>query len=324
MKADGFGGHEDPADERAVSEGSAGRVALVTGGTGGIGHAVAVGLARGGDRVLFVGRDAERGARALAALREARPGVGHAFLRADLSLLSETARVADEVSRLTDRLDAAVFCAGVLSTVPEWTEEGLERSLVLNYLSRYLLARRLLPVLAEAPSGRLVFVSNAGMYGDTLDFDDLQYRRGKPGMRVAGRTQFANDLLAVELAERVSETRVEVTCVFPGVTGTDFLHNARGVPPIARLLGSAVLRLIAASPESAAQTPVYLAQDAGAAGTGGRFFGPKLKQRTVPERAQRRERRTVLWAASEELVRDHLPPGRPQRPRETLRREPTS
>jgi NAD(P)-dependent dehydrogenase (short-subunit alcohol dehydrogenase family) len=93
------------------------RVALVTGGTDGIVRAVALGLARGGDRVLFVGRSAERGARVLAELREARPGPEHTFLPADLSRLSETARVADEVAlRLTDRLDAAVFCAGILSS----------------------------------------------------------------------------------------------------------------------------------------------------------------------------------------------------------------
>ena len=206
------------------------RVALVTGGTDSIGRAVALGLARGGDRVLFVGRSAERGARVLAELREARPRPEHTFLPADLSLLSETARVADEVARLTDRLDAAVFCAGILSTVPEWTEEGLERNFVLNYLSRYLLARRLLPALSRAPSGRLVLVSNAGMYGDSLDLDDLQHRRGRPGIRVAGRTQFANDLLAVELADRLRGTRVEATCVFPGVTDTAIFRNARGLP----------------------------------------------------------------------------------------------
>ena len=282
------------------------RTSLVTGGTGGIGRAVALGLARGGDRVLFVGRDGERGARVLAALREVNPGADHAFLPADLSLLSETARAADGVEQLTDGLDAVVFCAGILSTVPEWTEEGLERNFVLNYLTRYLMARRLLPALTEAPSGRLVLVSNAGMYGDTLDFDDLQYRHGKPGMRVAGRTQFANDLLAVELAERVSETRVEVTCVFPGVTETDFLRNARGLPRIARVLGPILLRLMASPPETAARTPVYLAQDAGATGTGGCFYGPNLKERNVPERARRPGRREALWAASEELARPYL------------------
>lgn len=267
-----------------MSETEEERVSLVTGGTDGIGRAVALGLARGGDRVLFVGRDAEKGERVLAALQEVRPGADHAFLPADLSLLSETAGVADEAARLTDRLDAVVFCAGILSTVPEWTGEGLERNFVLNYLTRYLLARRLLPVLEEAPSGRLVLVSNAGMYRDSLDLEDLQYGRGRPGMRVAGRTQFANDLLAVELADRLRDTRVEVTCVFPGVTGTAFLRNARGLPWVARFLGPMVLRLISSPPETAARTPVFLAQDTRAVDTGGRFCGPKLRERVVPAR----------------------------------------
>ncbi len=283
------------------------RVALVTGGTGGIGRAVALQLARGGDRVLFVGRSAERGARVLAALREARPGLDHVFLPADLSLLAETARVADEVARHTELLDAAIFCARVLSTVPEWTAEGLERNFVLNYLTRYLLARRVLPALTWAPSGRLVLVANAGLYGDSLDFADLQHRRGKPGLRVAGRTQFANDLLATELAARLRGTRVEVTCVFPGITDTAVFRNARGLPRIVRALAPVLQRLLASPPDVATQTPVFLAQDARATGTGGHFYGPRRKRRPVPARARQPERRGGLWAASEELVRPYLP-----------------
>jgi NAD(P)-dependent dehydrogenase (short-subunit alcohol dehydrogenase family) len=282
------------------------RVALVTGGTDGIGRAVALQLARGGDRVLFVGRSAQRGEQVLAELRKALPGVDHDFLPADLSLLAETARVADGVERHTDRLDAVVFCAGILSTVPEWTSEGLERNFVLNYLSRYLLARRLLPMLTQAPSGRLVLVANAGKYGDSLDFDDLQYRWGKPGLRVSGRTQFANDLLAVELASQLRDTQVEVTCVFPGITDTAVFRNARGLPPLVRALSPVMVRLMASSPEEAARTPVFLAQDARAASTGGRFYGPKLKERAVPARARRLERRSELWAASADLVRFYL------------------
>ena len=293
--------------EEALSAAAGERVSLVTGGTDGIGRAVALGLARGGDRVLFVGRSTERGARVLAELREARPGVDHAFLPADLSFLAETSRVADEVARRTDRLDAAVFCAGILSTVPEWTAEGLERNLVLNYLSRYLLARRLLPALTRAPSGRLVLVSNAGGYGDSLDVDDLQHRRGKPGLRVAGRTELANELLSAELADRMRSTRVEVTRVVPGVTDTAMFRNARGLPRIVRALAPVVRPLIAVSPEVAARTPVFLAQDPRAAGTRGRFYGPGLKQRRIPPRAQRPERRSGLWTASEELVRPYLP-----------------
>src|SRR5919197_3254149 len=288
------------------------RTVVVTGGTGGIGRAVAVELARRGDRVLIVGRSADRGAAVLAALEEAGPGAGHALVRADLALLRETARAAGEIAGQADRLDAVVLCAGVLSTVAEWTDEDLERSFVLNYLSRYLFLRRLLPLLRQAPAGRVVLVGNAGRYRDTLDLDDLQLRRGGRGLWVAGASQFANDLLAVELAERVRGSGIEVTCVYPGLTATGVFRNARGLPGPVRAAAVAVHRLLAASPAAAAQTPAFLAHDPGATGVSGAFIGPGRRRLRIPRRVLRPDRRAGLWAASDTLVRPWLPdPGWP-------------
>lgn len=282
-----------------------GRVSMVTGGTQGIGRAVSIELARRGDRVIFVGRDLRLGEAVLAELRRAGPSREHAFIPADLSLLRGAAHAADAVLDRTDRLDAAVFCAGILSLLPEWTEEGLERNFVLNYLSRYLLVERLLPQLLAAPSGRVVLVANAGRYPDTLDLDDLQHRKGTRGLHVAGRTQFANDLFAVDLAERMRGTTLEVTCVFPGVTRTRVFANARGLPWFVRWLAP-VLQLSALSAETAAQTPVFLAHDPRAAGTSGRFYGPRLAPIEVPARARRADRPRALRLASSELIQDCL------------------
>jgi NAD(P)-dependent dehydrogenase (short-subunit alcohol dehydrogenase family) len=274
----------------------------VTGGTGGIGAAVARELARREHRVLIVGRDRERAAAVLSRLE----GTGHTFIRADLALMNDTARAADEVTGHTDRLDALVLCAGVLATVAEWTGEDLERTLALNYLSRYLLARRLLPALTGSPSGRIVLVANAGRYRDTLDLDDLQLRRGGRGLRVAGRTQFANDLLAVELAERARGTRVAVTCVYPGLVATDVFANARGPSRPMRAIAAALQRRLGAAPAKAALVPAHLAADPSGAAFAGAFVGPRLRRIPIPDRARRPDRRAALWAASERLVHPWL------------------
>jgi NAD(P)-dependent dehydrogenase (short-subunit alcohol dehydrogenase family) len=280
------------------------RIALVTGGTGGIGAAVAEKLAAEGDRVIIVGRDTTRGAAMVRLMKERGPNADHRFLPADLTLLSEAARAADEIAALVPRLDAAVFCAGILSTIPEWTSEGLERTLALNYLSRFLMIRRLLPQLERSASGRIVLVANAGMYPDTLDFDDLQHRRGKRGLKVAGRTQFANDLLAVELASRLIGTSIAVSCVFPGFVRTRVFDNARGLPAGFRFIRP-LLEARSISPAAAAETPAFLAHAPDAATATG-FYGPGRKPRRIPARAMRRDRRTCLWSLSVELVQSYL------------------
>jgi NAD(P)-dependent dehydrogenase (short-subunit alcohol dehydrogenase family) len=278
-------------------------------------------LARRGHRVLIVGRSAARGPAVLVELDDAAPGAGHALVPADLSLLRDTARAAGDIAARTDRRDAVVLCAGVLSTTAEWTDEDLERTFVLNYLSRYLLLRLLLPTLATAPSGRVVLVANAGRYRDSLDLGDLQLRSGRHrGLHVAGRTQFANDLLAVELAQRVRDSRIEVTCVYPGLVATDVFGNARGLPPPVRTAAIALQHLFGAAPADAAQTPVFLAHDPGATGVAGAFFGPHRRRRRVPNRSLRRDRGAALWTASEKLVQPWLlpvltqPAGTPAKP----------
>jgi NAD(P)-dependent dehydrogenase (short-subunit alcohol dehydrogenase family) len=282
------------------------RVAVVTGATAGIGRAVAVRLAGQGFRVIAVGRDEERGAAVVRSLQEAAPtsryAPEHRFLSADLASMDGTAAVADAVSRHTDRVDAMVCCAGVFALRPEWTDEGLERTFALNYLSRFLLVRRLGPQLLRSAAGRVVLVANAGRYRDCLYLDDPYFRDNRRGIRVSARTQFANDLLAVELADRFRGTSVAATCVFPGVTQTDVFRNGTGVPrPLARLL-TAVARRTGLTPDEAADTPTWLAGEADAAVVSASFFGPHRSIRRIPDRARRPDRRQALWDLSEELV----------------------
>ena len=283
------------------------RVVLVTGGTDGIGRAVALRLAAQGHRVLVTGRDHARGAEVVSRLDQAAPTQGaavppSAFFPADLSSMAQTRALADRVTAATDRLDALVCCAGVFTLRPGWTDEGIERSFALNYLSRFLLVQRLLPLLGRSTSGRVVLVANAGRYRHTLDLHGLRRGLAPRGLRLAGGTQFANDVLAVELADRCRGTTLEVTCVNPGVVATDLFRHAPDLPP---LLGAALARLAARvgrRPDDAAQVPAWLATDPGARTVSGRFFGPSRTPDAPSAGALRPERRAEIWRFSEELL----------------------
>ncbi len=282
------------------------RVAVVTGATDGIGRAVAIRLATQGFRVLAVGRNRERGESVIAELTAAGPSLPyatpHRFHPADLASMAGTAALAEAVGAEADRVDALVCCAGIFALRPGWTDEGFERTFALNYLSRFLLVRRFEPSLRRASSARVVLVANAGKYRDTLDLDDPHYRRGRPGIRVSARTQFANDLLAVELVERYRGTSGAATSVFPGVVRTDMFRHGTGVPrPLAAVMG-AVARRTGLRPEAPADTPARLVDSAGSREVSASFFGPHRSVRGIPERVNRPDRRAQLWAVSERLT----------------------
>ena len=283
------------------------RVAVVTGATDGIGRAVAVRLATHGFRVLAVGRNPELGASLLAQLAASGPSVPyatpHRFLRADLASMAGTAALADTVAAEADRVDALVCCAGIFALRPEWTDEGFERTFALNYLSRFLLLPAAGTVAAAGPV-RHGWSSSRTPAGTAtrLDLDDPHYRRGRPGMRVSARTQFANDLLAAELAERYRGSSVAATCVFPGVVRTDVFRHGVGVPrPLAAVMG-AVARRVGLTPEAAADTPAWLADSADPRQVSESFFGPNRSVRRIPDRVRRPDRRQQLWAVSERLT----------------------
>lgn len=284
------------------------RTVLVTGGTDGIGRATALHLAHAGHRVLITGRHHERGEAVVQEMRQAaahRSGAAPAFvfLPADLTSTAGTIAVVDRVGAMTEHLDGVVCCAGAFAMQPQWTAEGLERSFMLNYLSRFLLVGRLLPKLIRSTSGRVVLVANPARYCDTLDLEKLGHGIAPRGLRLAGGTQFANDIFAIELAERCRDTALEITCVYPGIVATDLFRHAQGLPP---LLGEVLVRLaarIGRSPQSAALTPAWLAAGPDAVGVSGRFFGPERTPIPPPARVLGPERRAEIWRTSEELLR---------------------
>src|SRR5689334_16063877 len=124
------------------------RRAVVTAGTGGIGLETAVGLAKAGFAVTVVGRNAQRGARAVERINAGGEEPAR-FLQADLASL-------DEVRALGERIEGelAVLVNNVGAMFEDRTElDGVEASFVVNHLSPALLTESLLPALrAGAPS----------------------------------------------------------------------------------------------------------------------------------------------------------------------------
>ena len=299
-----------------------GRWAIVTGGTRGIGLAVARGLAARGMRVILVGRDPDAGAAALAELRRVAGDEAGIWLGADLASRREVLALAARIRDAAPRLDLLVLNAAVVTPTRTLTPDGHEMQLAVNHLAPYLLTHDVLPLLSDG--GRIVVTSSQVERGARLDLDDLTCaRRFDPGAAYA-RTKLANLLFTYELAERLQGTSVTANCLHPGVVRTELLDTldridrereprARGARRAAGALRHAVgrslraLGLLQRAPdwalgtEDGAAMTLTVATDPSLAGVSGRYFRDGAEAESSPESRDVALRR-ALWDASAALV----------------------
>ena len=124
--------------------------AVVTGASSGIGLVVARELARQGWRVIAHGRNPYRSKAALADISRAVPGANITLVQADLSVMAEVRKAANEIASLTNRIDLLVNNAGAIIPERQVTPEGFEATFAGNHLGPFLLTQSLMPLLRVA------------------------------------------------------------------------------------------------------------------------------------------------------------------------------
>lgn len=207
-----------------------GRSAVVT-GTGGLGYEDTLALARAGASVVIAGRNPQKGAEAVAAIRQAAPGAQVRFGKVDLADLASTASFAAQLAHEQDSLDILINNAGVMRP-PEWraTSNGFELQFGTNYLGHFALTAHLLPLLKRGRNPRVVTVGSVAARGGAINFDDLQAERGYKPMQVYSQSKLACIMFAFEMSRRSKAAGwgVESLAAHPGLTRTDLIVNGSG------------------------------------------------------------------------------------------------
>jgi len=264
---------------------------VITGATRGIGHAAAVELARRGAEVALVGRDPERLETVARDVAAAGNGAVHQHL-ADLTLMSEVRRLADELREHYPHIDVLANNAGSLFASRRETTEGFERTFALNHLAPFLLTNLLRDRLAH---GHVITTASDAHRSGRLDLEDLQSQRSYAAMRVYGTTKLCNILFTRELARRAPELRAN--CFHPGVVRTGFGKNENGIWKLLTSLGAPFFR----SPDRGARTLVWLALAPDAGEVDGEYI--QDEQVAVPSHQARDETLAHgLWERSAALV----------------------
>jgi NAD(P)-dependent dehydrogenase (short-subunit alcohol dehydrogenase family) len=275
----------------------AARTVLVTGGTGGIGRATALGLAALGAHLAITGRDRGRAEGAAREIRAAGGGQVDVFV-ADLSCQSQVRRLADEVLRSLSRIDVLVNNVGGYWNARHVTADGLERTFAINHLAPFLLTNLLLGRLKQSAPARVVTVSSNVQAMGRIDFGDLQGERSYSGARAYSQSKLANVLFTYELARRLRATSVTANALHPGVVRTSF--GAEDPGGVQRLF-TPVMRPFMKSPARGAATSIHLASAADLEQVTGRYFA-NGKPRRSSERSYDEAAAARLWQASADLT----------------------
>jgi NAD(P)-dependent dehydrogenase (short-subunit alcohol dehydrogenase family) len=279
-----------------------GRTVLVTGGTGGIGKATALGLARMGAHLAITGRDRGRAEGAAREIGAAGGGQADVFV-ADLSCQAEVRRLAGEVLQRLPRIDVLVNNAGGYWSTRHVTADGLEHTFALNHLAPFLLTCLLLGRLEQSAPARVVTVSSNAQAMGRIDFGDLQGERSYSGARAYNQSKLANVLFTYELARRLPGTSVTANVLHPGVARTAF--GAEDPGRVQRLFVPA-LRPFMKSPAQGAATPIQVASDPGLDQVTGRYFAGG-KPRKSARRSYDEAVAARLWQVSADLTGVAMP-----------------
>lgn len=274
---------------------SDGKLALVTGGTSGIGRAIAVGLARDGAHVVLLARDAGRAEAAGRAIQAQVPGAMIEVILADLASQAAVRKAVAQFVEQHSRLDILVCSAGVFHKTRTETEDGIEATFAVNYLSQFLLANLLEKSLQAGAPSRVVFV--ASRYGNTrIDFDDLMVTRRKFSvMTSVPPTKLAEVLLVQELAERWAASGIVVNAIHPGlVAHTHLLEEVGGI-------WKWMTNVFGGTPERGADTAIWLATTPEAGSISGKLL-TKRKPIPTPGQGSDPAARRRLWDESVRLA----------------------
>ncbi|MBO3747763.1 SDR family oxidoreductase [Streptosporangiaceae bacterium NEAU-GS5] len=275
-----------------------GKTCLVTGATSGIGQETAARLAGLDATVIVVARNQARGTAACEEIRRRVPDAQVEALTADLSVMAQVRRLAEEVQARHERLDVLVNNAGVISTRRRTTADGFETTFATNHLSPFLLTGLLRGLLERSAPARVVTVSSAAHKSvRAIPWDDLPTGAGAASGQTYPLSKLLNILFTTELARRLEGAGVTANCLHPG-----FIRTALG-RDVTGLMGALVRVALRfqPGPETGAETSVYLASSPDVAEvTGGYFVKCRLTEPSALARDAQAAAR--LWTLSQECA----------------------
>lgn len=244
-----------------------GKLCIVTGGSSGVGKSVATRLAHSGATVIIVSRNQEKALKEIKNIIEISGNNEIYWMYADLSSQESIREFVTEFKKQHDKLHLLSCNAGILQLKREETEDGIEKTLAVDYLSHFLLTNLLTESLIKgAPSGITIVaggkrvIQNAKIYTE-----DIQLKKNYNGIKATLQAALARVIFSMEMARRLKDKDVSCNAFHPGFVRSGL---GNGLPFILRSFSYLIQPFLSKS----SNTAVYLATSEKVKNITGKFF----------------------------------------------------
>ncbi len=277
-------------------------LAIITGADGGMGTEITRAVAQAGYRVIMASCRKQKAEAVRRTLMHDRPDLSIEVRRLDLASLASVAEFADTLLSEGTPLTLLMNCAGTMETARHITEDGLERTVSVNYAGPYLLTRKLLPLMGRG--SRVVNMVSCTYAIGHLDFPDF-FTRGRKGgfwrIPIYSNTKLALTLFTLDLAARVKDRGIVVNAADPGIVSTDIITMHMWFDPLTDLFFRPFIR----TPRQGADTAIRLLLDEdGGQRTG--TFNVSGHAKHLSEKYTRHRQMQELWERTEAIVKKWL------------------
>ena len=276
------------------------KLVVITGATSGIGYNTARKYAARGASLLCINRNQEK-SEALRQEIETEFGVVCDYRIADLSILEDIFRVSDELSQLSMPIDVLIHNAGIYLTKRALTPDGLEKVLVVHYLSSFIINYKLKDKLKSQDKARIIMVgSEAHRFAAWgLRLDDLNWeKRRYTGLKSYGSAKTAQLLSMIVFNEIFHDSGVTINTMHPGAVKTD---TGQENGPVYKWLKRNFLDKTLRTPEVSAEALYYLGAAKELDKVSGRFFNLTTEEEPAPP-ALDRDAAYELWETTLKLT----------------------
>ena len=240
---------------------------IITGATDGIGLAAAKSIAKKGYHVSLVGRNPNKGKKALETIIAHSGNENLDFFECDLSLVANVKDLADIIKQKHSKIDVLLNNAGGANKTKQITSEGLEKTFATNQMNYFVLSTELLDILSESNDARIVNVASNAHIGAEVDYENVNSEKNFSAWTSYCVSKLMNIMFTYQLASM--QDKVSVNVLHPGFVDTNIAGNEGNLIKYIVKFGA---KMFARTVDNGADSSIYLSTSDEIKGVSGKYF----------------------------------------------------